>query len=71
MNPPHFLSREETQAWEPDRTFPEHGRFQERLVGRLREAGLWTDFQVAGRRWAMGCVAVEITQRCNLDLTLG
>ena len=70
MKPQRFLSREETQAWEPDRTFPERGRFRERLVGRLKEAGLWTDFQVAGRRWAMGCVAVEITQRCNLDCTL-
>jgi MoaA/NifB/PqqE/SkfB family radical SAM enzyme len=23
-----------------------------------------------GRRWSIGCVALEITQRCNLDCTL-
>src|SRR5947209_15006799 len=26
--------------------------------------------QAIGRRYAIGCVAVEITQRCNLDCTL-
>ena len=70
MKATQYLRREEIQAWEPDRTFPETGRFQERLTHRLKEVGLWTDFQVAGRHWAMGCVALEITQRCNLDCTL-
>ncbi|MGH8760137.1 MAG: radical SAM protein, partial [Burkholderiales bacterium] len=26
--------------------------------------------QIAGRRWPIGCVSLEITQRCNLDCTL-
>jgi 7,8-dihydro-6-hydroxymethylpterin dimethyltransferase len=26
--------------------------------------------QMAGRRWAVACVSLEITQRCNLDCTL-
>ncbi|MGZ5431162.1 MAG: hypothetical protein ACXWEX_07135, partial [Thermoanaerobaculia bacterium] len=26
--------------------------------------------QAIGRRYTIGCVAVEITQRCNLDCTL-
>ena len=26
--------------------------------------------QLLGRRWTIGCVALEITQRCNLDCTL-
>jgi tetraether lipid synthase len=30
----------------------------------------WSDAQQMGRRWAIGCVALEITQRCNLDCTL-
>ena len=32
--------------------------------------GLDGPFQMAGRHFAMGCVALEITQRCNLDCTL-
>jgi 7,8-dihydro-6-hydroxymethylpterin dimethyltransferase len=34
------------------------------------ETGQWTGAQSMGRRWAIGCVALEITQRCNLDCTL-
>lgn len=36
----------------------------------LHEHGLWNPQQQMGRRFAMGCVALEITQRCNLDCTL-
>lgn len=32
--------------------------------------GCWSLEQQMGRRWAIGCVALEITQRCNLDCTL-
>ncbi|MEL6474838.1 MAG: radical SAM protein [Pseudomonadota bacterium] len=42
--------------------------------GRLREAlraqGRFTTGQTAGRFYATACVALEITQRCNLDCTL-
>ena len=31
------------------------------------ETGQWDAAQSMGRRWAIGCVALEITQRCNLD----
>src|SRR5260370_6871506 len=31
--------------------------------------GQWNDMQFMGRRWPIGCVALEITQRCNLDCT--
>jgi len=31
--------------------------------------GQWTAGQFMGRRWPIGCVALEITQRCNLDCT--
>jgi len=37
---------------------------------RLQAAGQWHPGQMAGRRWPVGCVALEITQRCNLDCTL-
>lgn len=29
----------------------------------------WSATQQMGRRWPIGCVALEITQRCNLDCT--
>ena len=41
-----------------------------RMAGRMRRTGQWSPAQAAGRRWTMGCVSLEITQRCNLDCTL-
>jgi len=41
-----------------------------RMAKRMRDAGQWSPAQMAGRRWAMGCVSLEITQRCNLDCSL-
>ena len=36
----------------------------------MRRTGQWSPAQAAGRRWTIGCVSLEITQRCNLDCTL-
>jgi molybdenum cofactor biosynthesis enzyme MoaA len=40
-------------------------------LGRARQAmvatGQWDASQSMGRRWPIGCLALEITQRCNLD----
>jgi molybdenum cofactor biosynthesis enzyme MoaA len=36
----------------------------------MEEAGQWHADQLLGRRWSIGCVALEVTQRCNLDCTL-
>src|SRR5437016_7872710 len=36
---------------------------------RMLATGQWSASQVMGRRWPIGCVALEITQRCNLDCT--
>ena len=41
----------------------------EHARARMRAQGLWSPRQQMGRRWAMGCVALEVTQRCNLDCT--
>jgi uncharacterized Fe-S cluster-containing radical SAM superfamily protein len=41
-----------------------------RARARMEAAGQWHPRQSMGRRWAIGCVALEITQRCNLDCTL-
>jgi molybdenum cofactor biosynthesis enzyme MoaA len=40
------------------------------LSGALQRHGLFGPSQVAGRHWPVGCVALEITQRCNLDCRL-
>jgi 7,8-dihydro-6-hydroxymethylpterin dimethyltransferase len=40
------------------------------LRSHLEQYGLWSPAQVATRRWAIGCVSLEVTQRCNLDCTL-
>ncbi len=37
---------------------------------RMQRTGQWSERQHMGRRWAIGCVALEITQRCNLDCAL-
>jgi molybdenum cofactor biosynthesis enzyme MoaA len=36
----------------------------------MERAGQWHAHQMAGRRWPVACVSLEITQRCNLDCTL-
>jgi 7,8-dihydro-6-hydroxymethylpterin dimethyltransferase len=40
------------------------------LRAALQKHGLWTPHQTAARRWPMGCISLEVTQRCNLDCTL-
>ena len=62
-----FLSKPDIAAWRPyplpagNRSATEHTR------GRMQRAGQWAPWQMIGRRMAIGCVALEITQRCNLD----
>lgn len=46
------------------------GERLQRIAERMQLAGEWTPAQAAGRRWTIGCVSMEITQRCNLDCTL-
>jgi hypothetical protein len=33
---------------------------------RMMATGQWNTGQFIGRRWPIGCVALEIAQRCNL-----
>ena len=42
----------------------------QRAQQRMVQADQWAPWQALGRRFAIGCVALEITQRCNLDCTL-
>ncbi len=40
------------------------------MRARMQRQGQWQPHQMAGRRWPIACVSLEITQRCNLDCTL-
>ncbi|MEO1020216.1 MAG: radical SAM protein [Pseudomonadota bacterium] len=61
------MEKSEIDAWAPDPPTPVR-------PGTLRQAlekhGHWTPLQIAGRHWEVACVALEITQRCNLDCSL-
>jgi len=35
----------------------------------VRRLGIWGKNQQMGNRWSVGCIALEITQRCNLNCT--
>ncbi len=63
-----YLTPEEIEAWEP--YTPDADRRHAPLRQRLAEVGHWGPNQIAGRRWPIGCVSLEVTQRCNLDCTL-
>ena len=62
-----YLGPSEITAWAPGGPQPVAG-------GSLRHAlqrhGVWNPLQLAGRYGQVGCVALEITQRCNLDCEL-
>lgn len=36
----------------------------------MQTAELWGPNQLMGNRWPVGCIALEITQRCNLDCSV-
>ena len=65
-----FLNAEEIKAWQPDEAIPDPSKRNDVIRARLASNDLWLPKQTAGKRWAVGCVALEITQRCNLDCTL-
>lgn len=65
-----YLSREEIDRWQPAALPPGEGDGGGQLRARLKRHGLLDRSQCAGRNWAMGCVALEVTQRCNLDCSL-
>lgn len=64
-----FLSLDDIKGWDVAKR-PSAG---DDLRAPLREAinkhQIDNPFQVAGHHFAIGCVALEITQRCNLDCT--
>lgn len=65
-----YLTPEQIQARGAYRVHADGLSPMARAQQRLKEAGQWYPWQNMGRRWAIGCVSLEITQRCNLDCTL-
>lgn len=66
----NYLTPNEILEWQPFSEIPEPSQRNEPFIQRLQDVGLWTPPQIAGRRWPVGCVSLEVTQRCNLDCTL-
>ena len=64
-----YLSPEELWFSRPYRP-SKHSSPLELARQRMIATGQWNSAQAMGRRWPIGCVALEITQRCNLDCTL-
>lgn len=71
QNKSFYLSAEEIQTFKPAGQKPE---FPNDLAKPLRDGmqkyGLFAPEQLAGRTFPVACIALEITQRCNLDCTL-
>lgn len=64
------LTEQEIADWQPEGPPAQGVTPMQRAAERLRRAGQWHPAQTMGRRFPIGCVALEITQRCNLDCTL-
>lgn len=64
-----FLTREEIQRAVPEPPPTDGASGLERARKRMVATRQWSRTQSMGLRWPMGCVALEITQRCNLDCT--
>lgn len=65
-----MLTDREIDAWAPAPPPAEGADPRAPLREALAAQGLDGPTQLAGRAFAMACVALEITQRCNLDCTL-
>ncbi len=64
------MTAAEIEACVPQRYEEDRAHALERARSRVTGAGQWNARQHLGRRWPIGCVALEITQRCNLDCEL-
>ena len=65
-----ILTREDIQNLAPDSLTHDPEASLRHSCNCMKETGNWSPNQQMGRRWILGCVALEITQRCNLDCTL-
>jgi len=65
-----YMTPQEISAYAPYTLKDDGLTPKDRARKRMEDGGLWTEKQYMGRRWGIGCVSLEITQRCNLDCTL-
>ncbi len=65
-----ILTQKQAQAISPDPLPSSPTDAYTRAQQAMQSIGHWNNNQQSGSRWAIGCVALEITQRCNLDCTL-
>jgi molybdenum cofactor biosynthesis enzyme MoaA len=65
-----YMNPEEIKAWKAYEEYPDLENRSAPLIKRMQDVGQYVKGQAAGRRWPVGCVSLEITQRCNLDCTL-
>lgn len=64
-----YMTPDQIRAWQPYALAADGLTPTQRARKRVEKAGQWAPWQMMGRRFAIGCVALEITQRCNLDCT--
>jgi tetraether lipid synthase len=65
-----ILTREEIQELGPESLFNDPEASLHHSCNCMKETDNWSPNQQMGRRWTLGCVALEITQRCNMDCSL-
>ena len=64
-----ILTREEIDAFTPEPPSNTPDERMERARQAMQETDSWLPGQRMGSQWPIACVALEITQRCNLDCT--
>jgi pyruvate-formate lyase-activating enzyme len=65
-----FMSRAEIEAFPADPALRPGESAMDRARAAITSAGCASAGQQMGLRWPIGCVALEVTQRCNLDCSL-
>src|SRR5713101_4284967 len=64
------MTRAEIEAFPADPALRPGESAMDRARAAIAAAGCASAGQQMGLRWPIGCVALEVTQRCNLDCSL-
>ncbi len=64
------MTRQEILDWQVDACHGSREAAMHHARVAMQAVGIDGSAQQMRRRWPVGCVALEITQRCNLDCTL-
>jgi pyruvate-formate lyase-activating enzyme len=63
------MNRNDIRPCAPELSPRTGGDAMARARNTARRLGIWGSSQQMGNRWPVGCIALEITQRCNLNCT--